>query len=151
MMEINSECNQMKEQTKSKPYCKSILDINSNKPQDNNNQFMKILTSCEDYPNYLDDQLTILDASSFNSAFDLIINKPNKSNININVIASKKKASPKSSSPSVLFNENYKKVLARWNIYENNEKISETVVKNNSKSRFFPTPEKMFTTEKCIS
>lgn len=99
----------------------------------------------------MDNQLTILDATSFNSAFDLIINKPNKSNINFNVIASKKKASPKSSSPFVLFNENYKKVLARWNIHENSEKKSETVVKNNSKSRFFPTPEKMFTTEKCIS
>ncbi|KAL2714162.1 GATA zinc finger domain-containing protein 14-like [Vespula squamosa] len=148
MMEINSECNKMKEQKKSKPYCKSILDINSNKPQDNNNQFMKILMSCEDYHNYLDDQLTILDASSINSTFDSTIDKPNKNNININVVTSKKKASPRSSSSSVSYNENYEKVLARWNIHENNETKSETVAKNNNKSHFFTTPGKMFTKEK---
>ncbi|KAF7391256.1 hypothetical protein HZH66_009736 [Vespula vulgaris] len=152
MMEINSECNIMKEQKKSKPYCKSILDINSNKPQDNNNQFMKVLMSCEDYHNYLDDQLTILDASLINSTFNSTINKSNKSNININAITSKKKASPtslsSSSSSSMSYNENYEKVLARWNIHENNEKKSETVVKNNNKSHFFTTPGKMLTKEK---
>ncbi|XP_035720642.1 probable basic-leucine zipper transcription factor E [Vespa mandarinia] len=155
MMEINSECNTMKGEKKSKAFCKSIVDINSNKPKDNDKHFMKILMSCEDYHNYLDDQLTILDASSINSTFDSTINELNKNNKinknnnknNINLITSTKKAFTRSN-PSISYNENYEKVLARWNIRENIEKISETVLKNNNNSHFFTTPGKMLTKEK---
>lgn len=148
MMEINSECNVTQGENNSKPYCKSIFDINSDKPKDNNNHFMKILMSCEDYHNYLDDRLSLLDASSINSTFDSTINKSNNtSNINVNVTKGKRKESPRSN-PSMSYNENYEKVLARWNIHENIEKKSETPAKNYNNSRIFKTPGKKLTMER---
>lgn len=148
MMEINSECNVTQGENNSKPYCKSMFGINSEKPKDNNNHFMKILMSCEDYHNYLDDRLSLLDASSINSTFDSTINKTNNtSNINVNVTKGKRKTSPRSNS-SISYNENYEKVLARWNIHENIEKKSETLAKNYNNSRIFKTPGKKLTMER---
>ncbi|XP_043497172.1 homeobox protein 2-like isoform X2 [Polistes fuscatus] len=146
MMEINSACNVIEEQKKSKSNSKSILNVNSNKPSDNSSQFMKMLMSCEDYHNYLDNQLTVLDASSINSTFNSTLTTPDeKKNININVIPSKKNVSSLSSPMS--YNENYEKVLARWNICENSKKKLETVENNinNNESKFLMTSGKLFT------
>ncbi|XP_014613150.1 PREDICTED: uncharacterized protein LOC106791766 [Polistes canadensis] len=145
MMEINSACNIIEEQKKTKSKSKSILNVNSNKPSDNSSQFMKMLMSCEDYHNYLDNQLTVLDASSLNSTFNSTLTIPDeKKDININVIPSKKNVSSLSSSMS--YNENYEKVLARWNICENSKKKLETVENNiNNESKFFTTSGKLFT------
>ncbi|XP_015188694.1 PREDICTED: dual specificity protein kinase splB-like [Polistes dominula] len=145
MMEINSACNIIEEQKKTKSNSKSILDVNSNKPSDNSSQFMKMLMSCEDYHNYLDNKLTVLDASSINSTFNSTLTIPDeKKNTNINVIPSKKNVSPLSS--PISYNENYEKVLARWNICENNKKKLKTMENNiNNESKFFTTPGKLFT------
>ncbi|KAI4484722.1 hypothetical protein M0804_007288 [Polistes exclamans] len=145
MMEINSACNIIEEQKKTKSKSKSILNVNSNKPSDNSSQFMKMLMSCEDYHNYLDNQLTVLDASSLNSTFNSTLTIPDeKKDININVIPSKKNVSSLSSPMS--YNENYEKVLARWNICENSKKKLETVENNiNNESKFFTTSGKLFT------
>ncbi|KAI4497956.1 hypothetical protein M0802_006780 [Mischocyttarus mexicanus] len=117
MIEINSACDEIEEQKKTKSKSKSIFDVNSNKPSDNGSHFMKMLMSCEDYHNYLDNRLTALDASSMNSTFNSTLIAPNeKKNININAFPNKKKSGKK-----------------KLETVENNE------------SQFFTTPGKLST------
>ncbi|KAK2582349.1 hypothetical protein KPH14_004684 [Odynerus spinipes] len=159
MMEINSECDTMKIQKESNADCKSTLDVNSNKPQDDHAMFLKMLMSCKDYHNYLENQLPILNVSysSKNLETDPDINKSNKKNVNINLIPKKRKLSTnreniyKSNSKSrhsKSYTENYKKILARWNVSsENNERKVEKAV---DKSKLFITPGKISAKDKQI-
>lgn len=158
LMKINSECNAVTVQKKSKTDKKSPLNINSsksNKAENSNVDFLKMLISCKDYHNYLENQLPMLNAScsSKNLSSDSNINKSNRKNININLIPRKKELSANTESNfksrrSKLYTENYRKILARWNVEsEINEKKTD---KTENKSNLFKTPGKIPTRNKRI-